>query len=113
MVAGGAIYRDQCSACHGLDGHGVPRLFPSLADSSMVRSDDPTTLIRIVLRGARSVATASDPTAPGMPSYGWQLDDPQVAAVLTYLRNTWGSAAPAVSTQDVSRARSDLASRVD
>jgi mono/diheme cytochrome c family protein len=113
MLAGGAIYRDQCSACHGLDGHGVPRLFPSLADSSMVRSDDPTTLIRIVLRGARSAATASDPTAPGMPSYGWQLDDPQVAAVLTYLRNTWGSAAPAVSTQDVSRARSDLASRVD
>jgi mono/diheme cytochrome c family protein len=113
MAAGGAIYRDQCSACHGLDGRGVPLLFPSLADSSMARSDDPTTLIRIVLRGARSVATAAEPTAPGMPSYGWQLDDGQVAAVLTYVRNTWGAAAPAVSAQAVGRARSDFASRTD
>jgi mono/diheme cytochrome c family protein len=113
MAAGGAIYRDQCSACHGLDGHGVPLLFPSMAESSMVRSDDPTTLIRIVLRGARSVATAAEPTAPGMPSYGWQLDDDQVAAVLSYVRNTWGAAAPALSTQDVARARSQLASRPD
>jgi mono/diheme cytochrome c family protein len=113
MVAGGAIYRDQCSACHALDGHGVPRLFPSIADSSMVRSIDPTTVIRIVLRGARSVGTAAEPTAPGMPSYGWQLDDGQVAAVLTYIRNTWGAAAPPVSAADVTRARSDLASRPD
>src|SRR4051794_8322054 len=40
MVAGQAIYRDQCSACHALDGKGVPQLFPSLADSSLVRSSD-------------------------------------------------------------------------
>jgi mono/diheme cytochrome c family protein len=113
MVAGAAIYRDQCSACHALNGHGTPRLFPSIADSSMVRSDDPTTLIRIVLRGARSVATKAEPTSPGMPSYGWELDDAQVAAVLTYIRNAWGAAAPAVSAQDVARARSQLALRPD
>lgn len=113
MAAGGAIYRDQCSACHALDGRGVPQLFPSVADSSMVRSDNPATLIRIVLRGARSVATAAEPTAPGMPSYAWQLDDVQVAAVLTYVRNTWGAAAPAVPAQDVNRARAELASRPD
>jgi mono/diheme cytochrome c family protein len=113
IVAGQAVYRDQCSACHGLDGKGVPRLFPSLADSSSVRSHDPATLIRIVLRGARSVATDAEPTSPGMPSYGWQLDDAQVAAALTYVRNAWGSAAPAVSAQDVRQTRSDLASRPD
>src|SRR6202034_1779117 len=105
MQAGAAIYRDQCSACHGLDGHGVPQLFPSVADSSMARSNDPTTSIRIVLRGARSVATASEPTGPGMPSYGWQLSDEQVAAVLTYIRNTWGGAASAVSSDAVKKAR--------
>ena len=113
MAAGGAIYRDQCSACHGLDGRGVPMLFPSIADSSMVRSDNAATSIRIVLRGARSVATAAEPTAPGMPSYAWQLDDAQVAAVLTYVRNSWGAAAPAVSAQEVTRARAELASRPD
>jgi mono/diheme cytochrome c family protein len=113
MSAGSAIYRDQCSACHGIEGKGVPNLFPSVANSSMARSEDPTTAIRIVLRGARSVGTAKEPTAPGMPSYGWQLDDRQVAAVLTYIRNSWGGAAPAIEAKDVNRVRSDTASRPD
>jgi mono/diheme cytochrome c family protein len=113
MVAGSAIYRDQCSACHGLDGKGVAQLFPSIAESAMVRSDDPTTVIRIVLRGARSVATDKEPTAPGMPSYAWQLSDAQIAAVLTYMRNSWGSAAPEVTAAEVSRLKSALALRND
>jgi mono/diheme cytochrome c family protein len=112
MVAGAAIFRDQCSACHGIDGKGVAELFPSIADSSMVKSDDPSTSIRIVLRGARSVGTAAQPTAPGMPSYGAQLDDAQIAAVLTYMRNNWGAAAP-VAAGDVAHVRSDTALRPD
>jgi mono/diheme cytochrome c family protein len=113
MVAGQAIYRDQCSACHSLDGRGVPHLFPSLADSSVVRSSDPTTLLRLILRGARSVATAAEPTSPGMPSFDWQLNDAQVAAVATYIRNAWGSAAAPVSAERVSGARADLRGRMD
>lgn len=113
MVAGGAIYRDQCSACHGLDGKGVAELFPSIADSSMVKSNDPTTSIRIVLRGARSVGTSSQPTAPGMPSYGRQLNDDEVAAVLTYMRNNWGGAATPVTSEQVSKVRLDTALRPD
>jgi mono/diheme cytochrome c family protein len=113
MTAGAAIYRDQCSACHGLDGKGVAELFPSVADSTMVKSGDPTTSIRIVLRGARSVGTAAQPTAPGMPSYGKQLDDDEVAAVLTYMRNTWGGAAVAVTPGQVSDVRHDTALRPD
>jgi mono/diheme cytochrome c family protein len=113
MTAGGAIYRDQCSACHGLDGKGIDRLFPSVANSSMARADDPTSVIRIVLRGARSVATDKEPTAPGMPSYGWQLKDDQVANVLNYIRNSWGNAAPAVSPDEVAHLRASIAKRSD
>jgi mono/diheme cytochrome c family protein len=113
MVAGRAIYRDQCSACHGLDGKGVAELFPSIADSSMVRSNDPTTSIRIVLRGARSVGTSAQPTASGMPSYGWQLDDSEVAAVLTYIRNSWGAAGHPIESEQVSKVRRDTALRTD
>ena len=113
MAAGGAIYRDQCSACHGLEGRGVPQLFPSLADSSVAHSADPTTLIRLVLRGARSVATASEPTAPGMPAYNRQLDDAQIAAVLTYVRNAWGRSAREIAAAEVQRARTQLATRTD
>ncbi len=113
MVAGQAIYRDQCAACHQIDGKGVPQLFPSLAESSGVRSRDATTLIRIVLRGARSVATKKEPTAPGMPSFGRQLNDEQVAAVVSYVRNAWGRPAAAIAPGDVGKMRDALSTRTD
>jgi mono/diheme cytochrome c family protein len=109
MVAGGAIYADNCSACHGMDGKGVPDLFPSLAGSPNVRSADPASLIRILIEGARSVATTAEPTGPGMPSFAWKLSDDQAAAVLTFIRNSWGSAAPAVDSHEVEQARARAA----
>jgi mono/diheme cytochrome c family protein len=113
MKAGHAIYRDQCAACHMIDGKGVPHLFPSLADASVLRSRDPRTAIRLVLRGARTVATKGEPTAPGMPSYAHMLKDDEIAAVLTYARNAWGRPAPAVTAGDVAKARKDLQARND
>jgi mono/diheme cytochrome c family protein len=105
MVAGEAIYADECSACHGLDGKGVPYLFPSLAGSPNVRSADPASLIRVVIEGARSVATAGEPTGPGMPSFAWKLSDDQAAAVLTYIRNSWGASAPIIEASQIAQAR--------
>jgi mono/diheme cytochrome c family protein len=113
MVAGQAIYQDQCSACHMIDGKGVPQLFPSLADAPSVRSKDPASVIRVILRGARSVPTAAEPTAPGMPSFAWQLTDEQVAAVATYVRNAWQPSAAAVTAAQVRDTRSNLQSRND
>jgi mono/diheme cytochrome c family protein len=113
MRAGEAIYVDSCSACHAMNGKGSPYLFPSLAQSSNVQSKDPASLIRIVLRGARSVATKEEPTAPGMPSYSWQLSDQEVADVLTYIRNSWGAHAAPVSVGEVRAARTSLATRAD
>jgi mono/diheme cytochrome c family protein len=113
MAAGGAIYADECSACHGPDGKGVPYLFPSLAGSPNVRSADPTSLIRVLIEGARSVATAGEPTGPGMPSFAWKLNDDQAAAVLTYIRKSWGSSAPPVDPHQVSQVRAASMARVD
>jgi mono/diheme cytochrome c family protein len=113
MKAGEAIYRDTCSACHSIDGKGVANLFPSLVKAPQVRAPDPTSAVRVVLRGVRSVATDNEPTAPAMPAFGWQLNDKQVAAVLTYIRNSWGNAAAAVSPDDVGSQRGKLANRTD
>ncbi len=108
MKVGGAIYRDECSACHAPDGTGVAGLIPALAGSASVQSREPTSLFHVLLRGTRSVATQGAPTASAMPSFGWLLTDGQVAAVTTYVRNAWGNAAPAVSASDVSSARASL-----
>ncbi|HWG75460.1 MAG TPA: cytochrome c [Steroidobacteraceae bacterium] len=108
MRAGAAIYRDECSACHRLDGHGTPYLFPDLVSDNAVQARDPTSLLRVVLIGTRSVATNPEPTAPAMPGFRWQLSDAEVASVLTYVRNSWGHAASPVSADQVSHARSQL-----
>jgi mono/diheme cytochrome c family protein len=108
LAAGAAIYADECSACRGSDGKGAPYLFPSLAGSPNVRSVDPTSLIRVVIDGARSVATAGEPTGPGMPSFTWKLSDDQDPAVLTYVRNSRGASAPAVDASQVAQGRARL-----
>lgn len=113
MVAGAAIYHDLCSACHKPDGGGIPHLFPTLAGSPFVSSREPTSLLRVVIQGARSVATAGEPTGPAMPGFGWQLTDAQVAAVTTYIRNSWGNAAPAVTPEAAHDARVSLAKERD
>jgi mono/diheme cytochrome c family protein len=109
MRAGAAIYKDSCAACHRDSGEGEVKLFPRLAGSAQVQSDDPTTLARVVLHGTRAVSTSGAPTGPAMPSFDWRLDDTQVAAVLTYIRNTWGNAAGSVSAGTVASQRAALA----
>jgi mono/diheme cytochrome c family protein len=113
MRAGAAIYQDLCAACHRRDGTGVAYLIPDLAHSSAVASREPTSLLRVVIRGAQTVATQDEPTGPAMPAFGWQLSDVQIAAVTTFVRNSWGHAAPATPVNDVQKARQKLQARSD
>jgi mono/diheme cytochrome c family protein len=69
--------------------------------------------MHVVLRGARSVATDGAPTAPAMPQFAWVLNDDQVATVLSYIRNSWDNAAPAVSAGEVAKARRAFVERTD
>jgi mono/diheme cytochrome c family protein len=108
MRAGAAIYKDSCAACHRDTGAGEVHLFPRLAGSALVQSDDPTTLVRVVLQGTRAVSTRDKPTAPAMPAFDWRLSDAQTAAVLTYIRNSWGNAAGTVSGDAVGSERASL-----
>ena len=109
MQAGAAVYADNCSACHASDGKGVAELFPALAGAPSVRQDDPATTIRVIITGAQVAATVAAPTSPAMPSFGWHLSDAQVADVVTYLRNSWGNAAPAITAVQVSTVRAAVA----
>ncbi len=113
MKKGTQIYADECSGCHKPDGSGIPALFPMLKGSPAVQQTDPTSLLRVVLRGARSAGTADAPTASSMPEFGWILSDEDVAAVVTYIRNAWGNTAPQVNAGDVHRARQAFVERSD
>ena len=108
MKTGAAIYHATCSACHGMDGKGAGQLFPGLADNAILRQPSIETPARLVLAGGQAVHTGAMQTTPAMPSLAWRLDDDQVAAVLTYVRNSFGNAAPRVSAGDVASVRKSL-----
>jgi mono/diheme cytochrome c family protein len=108
MRQGGTIYQDQCAACHGAQGQGIVGLFPRIAGAPLVQQQQATSLMRVVLEGSRAVGTAGAPTAPAMPSFAWKLSNDDVAAVLTYIRNAWGNAAPGVQASEVEKMRATL-----
>jgi mono/diheme cytochrome c family protein len=108
MIAGRELYADRCAACHLGSGEGVPQLFSRLSNTPLVSNADVTSLIRIVLAGSMTGTTDAAPTGPAMPSFAWNMSDEEVANVLTYVRNSWDNAAPAVSASDVTRLRKDL-----
>jgi len=105
MMAGRAVYRDNCSACHGSDGAGAMPLFPALAGNQIVQQSNTDTLTHIVFAGSQGAATANKPTAPSMPSFAWRLSDDQVADVLTYVRNSWGNSAAPVDASTAKKTR--------
>lgn len=105
MGTGAAIYKDNCAACHRDSGEGSQGLFPKLAGSSNVRSTDATTSIRKIITGSRAVVTDAAPTAPAMPSFGWRLNDQQIADVVTYIRNSWSNTGTPVAAGTVTAIR--------
>lgn len=108
MKRGALIYEANCMACHNVNGEGIDGMVTGFANNPGIRAPSPSNLVSTVLKGGRAVATEGNITAAGMPSFDWKLNDQDIAAVLTYVRNSWGNAAPAVDAQVVAKARSAL-----
>jgi len=105
MARGGKVYGQQCAQCHGEQGQGEPGAFPALAGNRAVLLADPTNVVRVVLQGGYLPATAGNPRPHGMPPFQQILGDEDVAAVATFVRNSWGNQASGVGTIEVYRAR--------
>ena len=97
-----------CMACHGPSGEGTV-IAPPLAKSNWVNGPAEN-LIRIQLRGLQGPIHVSgkDYTTPvPMPAQAQQTDE-QIAAVLTYVRNSFGNSAPAVKPEQVKALRGEV-----
>lgn len=88
---GEELFAANCASCHGGDGTGAGGV-PSLVDSAEVTADDPDEMIATVLFGRG-----------GMPPFEQQLDDGELAALLTHVREL-GDAAP-IAPHDVEAVR--------
>ncbi|WP_322032165.1 cytochrome c [Paraburkholderia sp. J76] len=102
---GALTFVDNCAACHRTTGAGYDATFPKLARSSVVNSDNPASLIRIVLKGGQMPWTNAAPAHYAMPGFAQRLTDRDIADVLSFVRSSWGNHAPAVTAADVAKAR--------
>ena len=105
MAAGGKVYARHCAQCHGDVGEGKAGAYPALAGNRAVTLDVPANLVRAVLSGGYLPSTAGNPRPYGMPPFSQSLDDAEIAAVLTFVRNSWGNRAAEVSQLEVLRYR--------
>src|SRR5262245_45250049 len=109
LQLGAQVYARICATCHQNDAQGLPNVFPPLAKSDYLMADKDRS-IRIVSEGLKDAVTVNGKTYRGeMPKLG--LSEEETAAVLTYVRASFGNDGDAVSVEDVARVRAALARR--
>ena len=111
LTRGKAVYENVCGLCHGNDGMGKPGQAPPFARSEWVLGN-PNRMIRIPLAGlAGPVQVAGIEWNLAMPAMGAALPDDDLAAVLTYIRQSWGNKASAVTPEQVKAMRAEVGNR--
>ncbi|BDS05170.1 hypothetical protein NT6N_02100 [Oceaniferula spumae] len=103
-----------CATCHQADGKGLPAAnFPPIAKTKWA-TQDPDRLIKLTLKGITGPIKVLDKDYVGaMTPFEGLLDDKEMAAVLTYVRNSFGNKASAVKPADVKKIRAELLGKPD
>jgi mono/diheme cytochrome c family protein len=114
LKLGAQIYNNSCTPCHQAGGEGVSGQFPPLAKSDWVLVEGPNRLIRIVLSGLNGPITVNGNQYNNAMN-GWRdiLSDAEIAAVLSYVRNSWGNKAGLVTPEEVKAIRDATAARTE
>ena len=108
---GKQVYATTCAACHQATGEGVPGVYPPLAGSEWVNGEE-AKVVRILLHGVTGPIEVAGETFNGMmPPWGGTLKDDDIAAVLTYVRSTWGNTGAPISSAKVASIRAATTSR--
>ncbi|RJG08317.1 cytochrome c [Massilia cavernae] len=105
IAAGKKLYEAHCVDCHGGDGKGLPPAYPPLAGNRAITMDSSVNAIRSVMNGGFPPGTTGNPKPYGMPPFSHVLDDAEAAALLTYLRSSWGNRAAPVTPGEVNKYR--------
>lgn len=103
---GKKIYTQLCASCHEENGLGRPPHWPPLANNQSIQMHSAVNPIRMVLQGGYPPSTAGNPRPYGMPPFAQLLSDEEIAAVVTYIRMSWGNHGTPISPQQVNDLRS-------
>ena len=102
---GAKVFAANCASCHQASGGGVPGVFPKLEGDAVVTAADPGPLLATILNGAQGREIAGVKYAGQMPAFKDVLTPAEVAAVASFIRESWGNKAPAITTEQVIKAR--------
>jgi mono/diheme cytochrome c family protein len=110
MADGETLYSIHCGTCHLPTGLGSISTGPPLAGSAVVLAADPKSLINVTLGGPELPSPAPSEEWQSrkwqaMPAFSDKLSDDEIAALLSYIRNSWGNKEGAVSADQVSKQR--------
>lgn len=106
---GKRVYESVCGICHGADGAGKPGQAPPLAGSEWVVTKGDNRLVHIPLQGLAGALSVKGQTWNlNMAAMGVALSDADLAAVLTYLRTSWGNKAGEVTPDEVKKIRAAI-----
>ena len=114
LAVGKQKYEQNCGICHGTDGMGKTAQAPPLAGSEWVNTKGINRLIRIPLAGLNGPIVVKGQTmtfGSGMVGIGQAMSDSDVAAVLTYIRGSWGNQQSSLAADDVKAVRANLGAR--
>ncbi len=103
--AGEKVYLKHCADCHGKDGNGVAGVYPPLNGNSAMSEPTGINATRMVLLGGFPPATTANPRPYSMPPFAQQLNDSDVALVVSYIRQAWTNKASIVRPEQVSTYR--------
>ncbi len=103
MGLGQRIYKQHCADCHGAQGQGATGAYPPLAGNRAVVMASPVNTVQAIVSGGFAPATAGHPQPYGMPPFRTLLSPAEIAAVASFVRQSWGNRAGAVSSLDVQR----------
>jgi len=104
IQAGQALFAGTCSVCHQANGEGLPGVFPPLARSDYLTAD-PRRAIDFVLHGLTGKITVNGSEYNSVMPPMNQLNDDEVANILTYVLNSFGNSGGRILTEDVKKAR--------
>jgi mono/diheme cytochrome c family protein len=105
LKLGAALYEKHCAECHKAGGEGAPPHYPALAGNRGVMLSQVVNPVRMTLFGGYPPSTQGNPRPYGMPPFGNVLNDEEVAAVVSYIRNSWGNQGSMAAPQHVNRYR--------
>lgn len=111
MEKGKQVFTTTCQACHQATGAGIPGAFPPLAESEWVNGP-PKRMVAIILHGLQGEINVKNQKFQGvMPPFKDQLKPEDIAAVATYVRNSFGNKSNQVSVEVVNQTKEETKSR--